>query len=44
VPASTRVLPPKPNERVVGVKTNGSGEINSVCYTTDEERPYFEGI
>jgi len=42
--ADTRVLPPKPNERVVGVKTNRSDEISSVRYTTDEERPYFEGI
>jgi len=43
VRADTRVLPPKPNERVVGVKTNRSGEIHSVRYTTEEERPYFEG-
>ena len=44
VPTSTRILPPRPNERVVGVKTNQSGEISSVGYTTKEERPYFEGI
>jgi len=44
VPAGTRILPPRPNERVVGVKTNRSGEINNICYTTEEERPYFEGI
>jgi len=44
VPAGTRILPPRPNERVVGVKTNRSGEISSICYTTKEERPYFEGI
>jgi len=44
VPAGTRVLPPKPNDRVVGVKTNRSGEISSVRYTTEEERPYFKGI
>jgi septal ring factor EnvC (AmiA/AmiB activator) len=44
VPAGTRVLPPKPNERVVSIKTNRSGEISSVRYTTEEERPYFEGI
>ena len=43
VPAGTRILPPWPNERVVGVKTNRSGEISSIRYTT-EERPYFEGI
>jgi len=44
VPAGTRILPPKPNERVIGVKTNRSGEISSIRYTTEEERPYFEGI
>jgi len=44
VPTGTRILPPRPNERVVGVKTNRSGEISSIRYTTEEERPYFEGI
>jgi len=44
VPADTRILPPRPNERVVGVKTNRSGEVSSIRYTTEEERPYFEGI
>jgi len=44
VPAGTRILPPRPNERVVGVKTNRSGEISSIHYTTEEERPYFERI
>jgi len=44
VPAGTRILPPRPNERVVGVKTNRSGKISSIRYTTEEERPYFEGI
>jgi hypothetical protein len=43
VPVGTRILPPRPNERVVGVKTNRSGENSSVRYTT-EERPYFEGV
>ena len=43
-PTGTRILPPRPNERVVGVKTNRSGEISSIRYTTEEERPYFEGI
>ena len=37
-------MPAGPNERVVGVKTNRSGEISSIRYTTEEERPYFEGI
>jgi len=44
VPAGSRILPPKPNERIIGVKTNRSSEINSIRYTTEEERPYFEGI
>ena len=44
MPAGTRILPPRPNERVLGVKTNRSGEISSIRYTTEEERPYFEGI
>ena len=43
MPAGTRILPPRPNVRVVGVKTNRSSEISSIRYTTDE-RPYFEGI
>jgi len=44
VPAGTRILPPRPNERVIGVKTNRSSEISSVRYTMKEERPYFEGV
>jgi len=44
VPAGTRILPPRPNEWVIGVKTNRSGEISSIRYTTAEERPYFEGV
>jgi len=44
VPAGTKILPPRPNERVVGVKTNQNGEIRSIRYTTEEEWPYFEGV
>jgi len=44
VSVGTRILPPRPNERIVGVKTNRSGEISSIRYATEEERPYFEGI
>jgi len=44
VRARTRVMPPKPNEIVVGVMTNRSGEISSLRYTMEEERPYFERI
>jgi hypothetical protein len=39
----TKVLPPKPNETVLGVKKNRSGEIVCPKYTT-RERPYFEGV
>ena len=35
VPADTRILPPRPNERVVGVKTNRSDEISSIRYTME---------
>jgi len=42
--AGTRILPSRPNDWVVGVNTNRSGEISSVRYTTAEERPYFEGV
>jgi len=31
VPTDTRILPPRPNERVVGVKTNRSCEISSIA-------------
>jgi len=44
VPAGTRILPPMPNEWVVGVKTNRSGEISSICYTTEEERLTSRGL
>ena len=44
VPADTRILPSRPNERVIGVKTNRSGEISSFRYTMEEDRPYFEGV
>ena len=44
MPTGTRILQPRPNERVVGVKTNRSGEISSIRYTTEDKRPYFKGI
>jgi len=44
VPAGTRILPPRTIERVVGVKIHRSGKISSIRYTTEEERPYFEGV
>jgi hypothetical protein len=43
LPVGTKVLPPKPNETLLGVKKNRSGEIICAKYTT-RERPYFEGV
>jgi hypothetical protein len=34
VPKDTKLLPPRPNERIVGVKTNKLGEVTCVKYTT----------
>ena len=44
VPTGTRILPARPNERVVGVKTNRSSEISSIRYTTEEERLTSRGL
>jgi hypothetical protein len=43
LPAGTKILPPKHNETLVGVKTNKSGEIVCAMYST-RERTYFKGI
>jgi hypothetical protein len=43
LPARTKILPPKHNETLVGVKTNKSGEIVCAKYSTGE-RTYFEGV
>jgi septal ring factor EnvC (AmiA/AmiB activator) len=43
LPAGTKILPPKHNETLVGVKTNKSGEIICAKYST-RERTYFEGV
>jgi septal ring factor EnvC (AmiA/AmiB activator) len=42
-PAGTKLLPPKHNEMLVGVKTNKKGEIVYAKYSTGE-RTYFEGV
>jgi hypothetical protein len=34
VPKNTKLLPPRNNERIVGVKTNKLGEVTCVKYTT----------
>jgi len=38
-----RIMPPKYNEVLLGVKTNKSGEIICAKYNT-RERTYFEGV
>jgi hypothetical protein len=43
LPEGTKVLPSKPNETLLGVKKNMSGEIVYAKYTTGE-RPHFEGV
>jgi hypothetical protein len=43
LPEETKVLPPKPNETLLGVKKNKSGEIVCAKYTIGE-CPYFEGV
>jgi len=40
----TKLLPPKPNETLVGVKRNCLGEIVCAKYTTEKPRPSFEGV
>ena len=44
VPAGTRILPPRPNERVVGVKTNRSGEISSIFATLRRRHLTSKGL
>jgi hypothetical protein len=43
LPARTKLLPPKHNETLVGVKTNKKGEIVCAKYNTGQ-RTYFEGF
>jgi hypothetical protein len=43
LPARTKLLPPKHNETLVGVKTNKKGEIVCAKYST-REHTYFEGV
>jgi hypothetical protein len=43
LPVGTKLLPPKHNETLVGVKTNKKGEIVCAKYNTGE-RTYFEGV
>jgi hypothetical protein len=43
LPAGTKLLPPKHNETLVGVKTNKSGEIVCTKYNTGDHT-YFKGV
>jgi hypothetical protein len=43
LPAGTKLLPPKHNEMLLGVKTNKKGEIVCAKYSTGE-CTYFEGV
>jgi septal ring factor EnvC (AmiA/AmiB activator) len=43
LPAGTKLLPPKHNETLVGVKTNKKGEIVYAKYSTGKHT-YFEGV
>jgi septal ring factor EnvC (AmiA/AmiB activator) len=43
LPVGTKLLPPKHNETLVGVKTNKNGDIICAKYNT-RDRTYFEGV
>jgi hypothetical protein len=43
LPAGTKLLPPKHNETLIGVKTNKKGEIIRAKYST-REHTYIEGV
>jgi hypothetical protein len=44
VPKNTKLLPPQPNERIVGMKTNKLGELTCVKYTNATPRISLDGI
>jgi hypothetical protein len=44
IPKDVKLLPPRPNEMPVGVKTNKLGEISCVKYTTATPRVSLDGI
>jgi hypothetical protein len=39
-----KLLPPRPNEMLLGVKTNNLGEVSCVKYTTATPRVSLDGI
>jgi hypothetical protein len=44
IPKDVKLLPPRPNEMPVGVKTNKLGEISCVKYTIATPRVSLDGI
>jgi hypothetical protein len=44
VPKNTKLLPPRPNERIAGVKTNKLGEVTCVKYTNVTPRISLDRI
>jgi hypothetical protein len=44
VPKDVKLLPPRSNEKLVGVKTNKLGEVTCVKYTTTTSRVSLDGI
>jgi hypothetical protein len=44
VPKDVKLLPPRFNEKLVGVKTNKLGEVTCVKYTTTIPRVSLDGI
>jgi hypothetical protein len=44
VPKNTKLLPPWPNERIVGVKTNKLGKVTCVKYTNATPRISLDGF
>jgi hypothetical protein len=44
IPKDIKLLPPIPNETLVGVKTNNLGEVTCVKYTTTTPQVSLDGI
>jgi hypothetical protein len=44
IPKDVKLLPPRSNETLVGVKTNKLGEVTCVKYTTATPRVSLDGI
>jgi hypothetical protein len=44
VPKNTQLLPPRPNGRIMGVKTNKLGEVTCVKYTNATPHVSLDGI